>query len=408
MPTPTDAHPDSTAPAAETAAPGDPHDDIVYPSAFSFIVVHVCCLGAIFTGITLEAIVVGIVLYWVRIFAIGAGYHRYFSHRSYSTSRAFQFVLAFMAQTTAQKSVLWWAAKHRHHHLHSDTAHDVHSPRHTGFLYSHMGWIFSRRHDNADLVKVADFARYPELMWLHRLELLPAVVLGTGCFLVAGWSGLVVGFFWSTVAVYHATFCINSLAHVHGRKRYVTGDDSRNNWLLALFTMGEGWHNNHHAYQSGVRQGFRWWEIDPTFYLIKLLSFTGLVWDLKSPPEAVLRNEQPLGSRVINRAAEELAARFNPDRIALTIASALRAPELSALHESLTRARDRTTAALNNLHMPQLPQLPHMPTREELVAQAKAMFARTPSRDAIVDRAYELLHDMVGMRLAMALEQRRA
>ena len=269
MPTPTDAHPNSTAPAAETAAPGDPHDDIVYPSAFSFIVVHVCCLGAIFTGITLEAIVVGIVLYWVRIFAIGAGYHRYFSHRSYSTSRAFQFVLAFMAQTTAQKSVLWWAAKHRHHHLHSDTAHDVHSPRHTGFLYSHMGWIFSRRHDNADLVKVADFARYPELMWLHRFELLPAVVAGHGLLpgrrLARPGGRLLL----EHGAVYHATFCINSLAHVHGRKRYVTGDDSRNNWLLALFTMGEGWHNNHHAYQSSVRQGFRWWEIDPTFYILK-------------------------------------------------------------------------------------------------------------------------------------------
>src|SRR3954467_11609837 len=135
-------------------------------------------------------------------------------------------------------------------------------------------------------------------------------------FAIAGWSGLVVGFVWSTVLLFHATFCINSLAHVHGRKRYVTGDDSRNNWLLAFFTMGEGWHNNHHAYQSSVRQGFRWWEIDATFYILKALSFAGIVWGLKTPPAEVLRNEQRLGSRVVNRAAEELAARFNPERIA--------------------------------------------------------------------------------------------
>jgi len=235
-----------------------------------------------------------VTLYWLRIFAIGAGYHRYFSHRAYATNRVFQFVLALVAQSTAQKSVLWWASKHRHHHLHSDTEQDVHSPRHKGFIYSHAGWIFARKHDKPDLAKVTDLMRYPELMWLHKFELLPAVVLALLCFLAAGWSGLVVGFFWSTVLVYHATFCINSLAHVSGSTRYVTGDDSRNNWLLAVFTMGEGWHNNHHAFQSSVRQGFRWWEIDPTYYLLRALSWTGLVWDLRTPPEQVLRNELDL------------------------------------------------------------------------------------------------------------------
>jgi stearoyl-CoA desaturase (delta-9 desaturase) len=271
----------------------DDHSDIVYPSAIPFVLFHLACFGAIWTGITWQAAALGVVLYWGRIFAIGAGYHRYFSHRAYSTGRVFQFILAFACQSTAQKSVLWWAAKHRHHHLHSDTEADVHSPRHKGFIFSHMGWIFASRHETCDLVKIADFARYPELMWLHRHERVPALVLAVACFLIAGWSGLVVGFFWSTVAVFHATFCINSLAHVHGRKRYVTGDDSRNNWLLAFFTMGEGWHNNHHACQSSVRQGFRWWEYDATFYILKLLSFTGLVWGLKSPPEAIVRNEIP-------------------------------------------------------------------------------------------------------------------
>ena len=352
------------------------HDDIIYPSAIPFVLVHLACFAAIWTGVTWQAVAIGVTLYCVRIFAIGAGYHRYFSHRAYSTGRVFQFILALLAISSMQKSVLWWAAKHRHHHLHSDTEHDVHSPRRRGFLYSHVGWIFSRQHDDTDLVKIADFARYPELMWLHRLELLPPIALAVLCFLLAGWSGLVVGFFWSTVVLYHATFCINSLAHVHGRKRYVTGDDSRNNWLLAFFTMGEGWHNNHHAYQSSVRQGFRWWEVDMTYYILKLLSWLGIVWDLKAPPEQVLRNEQRLGARVVNRAAEQLAASFNSERIALAITTALHATELSALRERLARAHDRATEMLS-AHHSHTPRLPHMPTREDFLAAAKAMFAKT-------------------------------
>jgi stearoyl-CoA desaturase (Delta-9 desaturase) len=375
----------------------DVHDDIIYPSTIPFILIHLGCFAAIWTGVTWQALALCVTLYWLRIFAIGAGYHRYFSHRSYSTSRAFQFVLAFMSQTTTQKSVIWWASKHRHHHLYSDTGHDVHSPRHHGFIYSHLGWIFSRKHDEPDFAKVSDLTRYPELMWLHKFEVLPAVLLAGLCFLLAGWSGLVVGFLWSTVLVYHATFCINSLAHVSGRKRYVTGDDSRNNWLLAVFTMGEGWHNNHHAYQSSVRQGFKWWEFDPTYYLLRALSWTGLVWDLKTPPEPVLRNEQRLGAKVINRAAEELAARFNSERIAAAIAAALHTPELSVLQDTLTRAHHRTSEMLKTLHVP------HIPSREEFVREAKAMFARTASLDEIVDRAHELLIASVGARLTAPL-----
>jgi stearoyl-CoA desaturase (delta-9 desaturase) len=289
------------------------HDDIMYPDVVVFLAVHAGCVAAIWSGVTWQGIAICVVLYWLRMFAIGAGYHRYFSHRAYSTSRVFQFILAFLAQSSAQKSVLWWAAKHRHHHLHSDTKRDVHSPQHKGFVYSHVGWIFTRQHDATDLLKVTDFASYPELMWLHKLEVLPAIMIAAICVLIAGWAGLVVGFLWSTVLLYHATFCINSLAHVHGRKRYVTGDESRNNWLLALFTMGEGWHNNHHAYQSSARQGFRWWQLDMTYYLLRGLSWLGIVWDLKAPPEQVLRNEQRLGSRVIRRAAEKLGKRHaNP------------------------------------------------------------------------------------------------
>jgi stearoyl-CoA desaturase (Delta-9 desaturase) len=381
---------------------GDEHDDIIYPSAVPFVLVHLACLAAFWTGVTWQAIVICVVLYWLRIFAIGAGYHRYFSHRAYSTSRAFQFVLAVLSQSTAQKSVLWWTAKHRHHHLHSDTQHDVHSPRHRGFLYSHVGWIFARQHDTTDLVKVADFARYPELMWLHKYELLPAIVLGVICFLIGGWPGLVVGFFWSTVLVYHATFCINSLAHVRGSKRYVTGDDSRNNWLLAIFTMGEGWHNNHHACQSSARQGFRRWEIDPTFYILKALSWLRVVWDLKTPPAAVVRNEHRLGARVLDRAAAQLAASFYPERIALAIASALESSQLAALQETFAGAQHRAAEMLAGLH------LPHLPTRQDILARGTAMFASTPSIDQIADRAHAFLLDSIGTLLCSSTVPARA
>lgn len=368
--------------------PDREHDDIMYPQVLPFLLIHAGCVAAIWTGVSWQAVGLCVALYWLRMFAITAGYHRYFSHRAYATSRVFQFILAFLAQSSAQKSVLWWAAKHRHHHLHSDTAQDVHSPRHKGFLYSHVGWIFYRQHDGTDLVKVADLASYPELMWLHRLELLPAAGLAGLCFIVAGWSGLVVGFLWSTVLLYHATFCINSLAHVHGRKRYVTGDDSRNNWLLALLTMGEGWHNNHHAYQASARQGFYWYEIDLTYYVLVVLSWFGIVRDLKMPPAQVLRNQQRLGSRVVRQAAEQLAARFDSERIALAIRTSIHETELS-VRDALTLLQQRAGERLSS-----------MPTRDQLLAEAQRMFVKTISLDDIVDRAYELLNDSVGLLLA--------
>jgi stearoyl-CoA desaturase (delta-9 desaturase) len=379
------------------AAP--PPSDIIYPSALPFALVHLACFGAIWTGVEWKAAAIGVSLYWLRIFAIGAGYHRYFSHRAYETSRPFQFVLAALSQSTAQKSVLWWAAKHRHHHLHSDTPLDVHSPLQRGFLYSHFGWIFDRHHEETDLVKVADFAKYPELMWLHRHELAPAVVLAILCFSAAGLQGLVVGFFWSTVAVYHATFSINSVAHVAGRRRYVTGDDSRNNWLLAIFTMGEGWHNNHHAFQSSVRQGFRWWEYDPTFYLLKLLSFTRLIWSLKSPPIEVLENRRPLGSRVIRRAADQVAARFNSERIAGAVASVLGAGRLAQLHAQLAHARQCAADVLSEMNLPQVP------AESEIRKCARSMLANSPSLEDIAAKAHRIVLEAVGARLATLAAQ---
>jgi stearoyl-CoA desaturase (delta-9 desaturase) len=371
----------------------DDHDDIVYPSAIPFVILHVASFAAIWTGVTLEAALLCVALYWIRIFAIGAGYHRYFSHKSYSAGRVYQFLLACLAQSTAQKSVLWWAAKHRHHHLHSDTELDFHSPKQQGVFYAHVGWIFARQHDGFDDSRIQDLTRFPELRWLHRHERWPAYALAGLCYLLAGWPGLVVGFIWSTVLVYHGTFCINSLAHVSGRKRYVTGDDSRNNWLLAIITMGEGWHNNHHAYQSSVRQGFYWWEFDPTFYILKMLSWTGMIWDLRTPPEALMRNEQRLGKVVIDKAAKQLAASFNCESIAEAVATHLEYPSLSALQQRLLSARERATEVLATTH------LPHMPTRAELRARARQMFARTPSLDDIVDLGHNFLLEAVSARL---------
>jgi stearoyl-CoA desaturase (delta-9 desaturase) len=254
--------------------------------------------------------------------------------------------------------------------------------------------MFTPRHDKFNAKRVADLNRYPELRWLADYELVPALVLAVACFLVGGWPGLIVGFVWSTVAVYHGTFAINSVAHVFGRKRYVTGDDSRNNWLLAFFTMGEGWHNNHHAFQSSVRQGFRWWEWDPTYYLLKALSWVGLIWDLKAPPEAVLRNEQRLGSRTIEKAAVEVAASFDLEGIIRHVRTAVEnAP--ADLRRALATARDRAAEILPAIH------LPHLPSRADIQRQAAKILARTRSMDDIVDRAHRILIERVFARVSI-------
>src|SRR5579859_185907 len=367
-------------------------DDIIYPSAIPFLLIHLACFAAFWTGISAPALWLCVGLYWLRMFGVTAGYHRYFSHRAFTTSRLFQFVLALIAQSTFQKSVLWWAAKHRHHHQHSDTLEDVHSPRRTGFLYSHLGWIFARKHDTADLATIPDLARYPELRWLHHHETVPGIVLAALCWAVAGWSGLVVGFLWSTVLVYHATFCINSLAHVRGTQRYVTGDDSRNNLILALATMGEGWHNNHHAFQSSARQGFRWWEIDLSFYILQLLSLVGVVSGLKPPPERVVRNEQRLGTKIIHRSAARLAERYSPERIAHALRSVLPDYELALLLETLDHAHERVAVRWAEVTS-------HMPSREDLLTEARALFAKTPSLEEIVDRAHQMVLAAVGKQL---------
>jgi len=368
--------------------------DIVHPSALPFILIHAGCAAVFWSGINWPAAGLAVGLYWLRMFGVTAGYHRYFSHRAYVTSRPFQFLLALLAQSSGQKSVLWWAAKHRHHHLYSDMAEDLHSPRQGGVLHSHVGWIFDRRNDAIDLARVADIGSYSELRWLHRYEALPPVALAALCFLIAGWPGLVVGFCWSTALLYHGTFSINSLAHLRGRRRYLTGDDSRNNAVLAVITMGEGWHNNHHAYQSSARQGFRWWEVDATYWLLRLLACAGVVRDLKHPPEAVLRNQRLPSARAVHRAAMHIAAHFKPDHVAAMIRASLQPVDLSALAETVAQARAQATEALAGLH------LPHLPARADFAREAQQLAAAASAVDEVVERARELFWLAVAEHLA--------
>lgn len=256
--------------------------------AVSFLLVHVVALGVFL--IPFEAWYVGLAvgLYYLRMFGVTAGYHRYFAHRAYKTSRAFQFLLAWLAVSSAQKGVLWWAAHHREHHQYSDQPEDVHSPVQGGLWWAHMGWIFAPRNVETNLARVPDLARFPELRWLEKWQLVPPATLAAGLLLWGGLPALLWGFFVSTTLLWHGTFTINSLAHLFGSRRYATPDDSRNNWFLALLTLGEGWHNNHHYYRPAANQGFFWWEFDPTFYILKLLSWVGLIWDLRTPPRRVL------------------------------------------------------------------------------------------------------------------------
>lgn len=264
-----------------------------------FVLIHLACLMVFWTGATVTAVSLCLLFYLVRMFAITAGYHRYFSHRSYRTSRVFQFILALLGASSAQKGPLWWAASHRHHHRHSDTEEDLHSPGLRGLWWAHIGWVLSKEADEADLSLVKDLTQYPELRLLERYHFVPPLLFLAFCYLLGVvlsgipslnttvWQVVAWGAFMSTVLLYHGTFAINSLAHILGRRRFETGDESRNSLLLALITLGEGWHNNHHRYPGSERQGFYWWEIDVSHYVLTLLAKLGVVWDLREPPARI-------------------------------------------------------------------------------------------------------------------------
>lgn len=288
----------------DTQADGAPEGDpgrIDWTRALPFALLHAGCLGVLWTGVSPVALAVAAALYAVRMFALTGFYHRYFSHRTFRTSRGMQWVFAVLGASCAQRGPLWWAAHHRHHHRHADDEQDLHSPARHGFWWSHMGWFLTPRAFATDMARVPDLRRYPELRWLDRFDAAVPVALALACYALGavlerlapglGTSGpqmMVWGFFISTVVLFHATVTINSLAHRYGKRRYDTLDDSRNNAWLALLTFGEGWHNNHHFYPGSARQGFRRREIDITWYGLRLLAAAGLIWDLKPVPAWVL------------------------------------------------------------------------------------------------------------------------
>ena len=259
--------------------------------------VHASCLLAFWIHPNATDLWLLLATFAIRLFAITGGYHRYFSHKAYKTSRPFQLFLAVLGTTATQKGPLWWAGHHRTHHKHSDQVGlDVHSPK-EGFYHSHQQWIFNGRNDATNLERVEDLARYPELLWLNQWHVVGPIGLGVLCFAIGGASGLLWGFAISTVLLWHSTYSINSLAHRWGTRRYATRDTSRNNLVLALLTFGEGWHNNHHHYCASARQGFFWWEIDLTYYILRALAAVGLIWDLNEPPRHILQPNESARTR---------------------------------------------------------------------------------------------------------------
>ncbi len=261
-------------------------------------------IGVALLGWSWKGLGVAVLFYYVRMFGITAGYHRYFSHRTFKTNRVVQFLFALLGTTSTQKGVLWWAGHHRTHHKLSDEPGDIHSVKQNGFWWSHVGWIISRQHDETDWKKIQDFAKYPELRWLNKWHVVPPIAFAVATFLVGGAWGLVWAYFVSTTILWHGTFTINSFSHLIGRRRYATTDDSKNNWFLALLTLGEGWHNNHHHYQRATNNGFYWWEIDVTYYLLKAMSLVGLVSGLHKPPKHV-RDKHGAASADIEAVVEE-------------------------------------------------------------------------------------------------------
>lgn len=279
-----------------------------------FFLLHLACLSVFWVGVSWAAIGFATLTFFGRVFGLTAFYHRYFSHRAFRTSRWFQFVGAVLGNSAGQRGPLWWAAHHRDHHRHSDTSEDAHSPHVHGFWWSHMGWFMNRENFHKDRGKVKDFHKFPELRFLDRYDFLAPLALATFSFFLGelmrgfapalGTTGpqmFVWGFLLSTVLLYHVTYAVNSLAHTVGTRRFATKDESRNNFWLALITFGEGWHNNHHHYPSSARQGFYWWEIDITYYLLRLLASCGIVWELRPVPERVL-NEGRASRRDLRRA----------------------------------------------------------------------------------------------------------
>jgi stearoyl-CoA desaturase (delta-9 desaturase) len=266
-------------------------------SVCSFGVVTLALVAIPFIEVNLWSFAVTVIVVLSVGLSVTIGYHRYFSHRSFDTSRWFQFLLGLVGCMALQKGPLWWAATHRLHHRHSDQPDDPHSPVLRGFWYAHIGWMFSRDILAVEYGVVKDLAKCPELVWLNRLWMLPGLVFAAACYLALGWSGVVIGYCLPLAAMFQVTFAVNSVCHLFGSRRFDTGEESRNNWLIGILANGEGWHNNHHRAPYSARHGFAWYELDPSYLLIRLFAWLGLVWNVKLPPAELLTgvDQNPYG-----------------------------------------------------------------------------------------------------------------
>ncbi|MDL2718644.1 MAG: fatty acid desaturase [Acidobacteriota bacterium] len=350
-----------------------PPQHVVRPSAVAgFLLVHAAAIaGVALVGFSWTGVALCVASYYLRMFAITAGFHRYFSHRAYRLARVPQFLMAFLGQTSAQKGVLWWASNHRHHHKYSDRPEDIHSPVQNGFWWSHIGWILSGLYDETDYTRIPDLAKFPELRWLDRNQYAATMVYAVALFFAFGWTGLIYGYFLSTVLLWHGTFTINSVMHLFGRRVFPTADQSRNSMIFALVTMGEGWHNNHHYYPSSAAQGFTWWQVDMSFSLLWLGEKIGLVKGLRRAPSpavtealALARTKLDVSVETSGQAMEDdplaqLAARWDGIRDAARVtahqaladleAARLRAVQrLDVLQADYAAARTRAEAAASN------------------------------------------------------------
>ena len=252
--------------------------------AVGFALLHVACAATLVVGVTIQALAVAAVTYATRCFGVAAGFHRYFSHRSFRAGRGMQLVLALLGTLALQKGVLWWASTHRRHHAVADTPNDVHSPHHRNFLYSHCGWFIDPANQAVDERRVRDLMQFPELVWLDRWRIVPITGFAAGMWML-GPTVFVWAFCVSTVALWHATLSTGSFSHrVGGYRNFDTPDDSRNNRLIAAILLGEGWHNNHHHRPRAASHSTRRTEPDPIHAGLRVLERLGLVTDLHPAP----------------------------------------------------------------------------------------------------------------------------
>lgn len=262
-----------------------------WAAAIPYLLVRLACFGVFWTGLgwANAAWLAGGFL--LRMWALTVGYHRYFAHRAFRTSRPFQFLLALAGSTCLQGGVIWWAETHRRHHRNADTPDDLHSPHFQGWFYSHYGWFLDTRHRDTRLGNIPDLARFPELVFLDRWHFVVFGLLATIVGLTAGLGPMLWAVFVPTVMMWEITHWVQSFSHSWGGyRRYESSDQSRNHWLLGIVGLGE-FHNNHHRFPGSSRQGHVWWEVDAGYWSLRLLEILGLVWNLNIPHDQ--RAEQP-------------------------------------------------------------------------------------------------------------------